>query len=241
MIKPIKKINVSEEVFLQMKDLILDRIWKPGDKLPSEHEMCELFDVSRGTIRNSLQKLATLELIETRIGEGSFVKKPDNAVIFNRLVPTAYFEDDMEAVLEFRREIEAGTCAIAATKANESDIKELRLMLTDMENLQEELDKLYVADLKFHYKIAQISRNPLIIKTYEIMADVYSSHMKRIVNKMGGSYGMFYHKKIVDAIELGDVDNARKYMRKHINENEEFINNAIIKINSKTNSTKFKE
>ena len=49
-----------------------------------------------------------------------------------------------------------------------------------MENLQDDLDKLYIADLNFHYKIAKISRNPLI-KTYEIMDDVYSAHMKRMV------------------------------------------------------------
>ncbi len=224
MIRPIRKTHVTEEVFLQMKQMIIDKNWKPGDKLPSEHELCELFGVSRGTIRNALQKLATLGLIETRVGEGSFITEIDNTAPLNNLVPTVYFEDDMEAILEFRREIETGTAALAATKANKEDIKELRTILKDMEDLQDDLDKLYIADLNFHYKIAQISRNPLIIKTYEIMDDVYSTHMKRMVKKMGGSYGMYYHKKIVDAIETGDVDKAREYMRQHIKENEEFIN-----------------
>lgn len=224
MIRPIRKTHVTEEVFLQMKQMIIDKNWKPGDKLPSEHELCELFGVSRGTIRNALQKLATLGLIETRVGEGSFITEIDNTAPLNNLVPTVYFEDDMEAILEFRREIETGTAALAATKANKEDLKELRTILKDMEDLQDDLDKLYIADLNFHYKIAQISRNPLIIKTYEIMDDVYSTHMKRMVKKMGGSYGMYYHKKIVDAIETGDVDKAREYMRQHIKENEEFIN-----------------
>ncbi len=223
MIKPIKKINISEEVFLQMKQLIIDREWKSGDKLPSESELCKLFDVSRSTIRNSLKKLVALDLIETRLGDGSYVKMSDDISSINRLMPIAYFEDNFDTILEFRREIESGTCAIAVEKADETDIKELRSMLNLMENLQDDLEKLAIADLDFHYKIAQISRNALIIKTYEIITDIYSSHMKRMVKNMGGEIGMFYHKNIVDAIEAGDVDKARSCMREHIEKNQDFI------------------
>lgn len=223
MIRPIKKINISEEVFLQMKQLIIDREWKPGEKLPSESVLCENFEVSRATVRNALHKLMALDIIETRLGEGSFVKKLDDSPLFNRLMPIAYLEENFDTILEFRREIESGTCAIAAEKADEKDISELRMMLKQMENLQNDLDKLAIADLDFHYKIAQISRNTLIIKTYEIIADIYNSHMKRIVKKMGGETGMFYHKNIVDDIEARDVDKARDDMRKHIETNLDFI------------------
>jgi GntR family transcriptional repressor for pyruvate dehydrogenase complex len=223
MIKPVTKINISEEVFLQMKQLIIEREWKSGDKLPSEIELCKNFDVSRATVRNALQKLVALDLIETRLGEGSYVKMVDDIAIFNRLMPIAYFEESFDTILEFRREIESGTCAIAVEKADERDISELRMMLKQMEDLQDDLEKLAIADLDFHYKIAQISRNALIIKTYEIIADIYSSHMKRIVKNMGGEIGMLYHKKIVDDIEAGDVDKARNDMRKHIEMNQDFV------------------
>lgn len=229
MIKPIKKTNISEEVFLQMKQLIIDRKWKLGDKLPSESELCKLFDVSRVTVRNALQRLAALDLIKTRPGDGAYIKMVDDTASFNRLVPIAYFEENIDIILEFRREIESGTCAIAVEKADENDIKELRTLLKQMEGLQDDLEQLAIADLDFHYKIAQISRNPLIIKTYEIIADIYNSHMKHMVKKMGGEYGMYYHKKIVDAIEARDAEKARDYMREHIDKNQDFIKG--IKIN----------
>ena len=223
LIKPINKINISEEVFLQMKQLIIDREWKSGDKLPSEVELCKLFGVSRVTVRTALQRLATLDLIQTRPGDGAYVKMIDNTSSFNRLIPILYFEEDIEVILEFRREIESGTCAIAAEKADELDIKDLRSMLEQMENLQDDLEQLAIVDLDFHYKIAQISRNALIIKTYEIITDIYSFHMKHMVGKMGGEYGMYYHKKIVDAIEARDSNKARNYMREHIDKNKEYI------------------
>lgn len=227
MIKPIRKVNISEEVFFQIKHLIIDRKLKSGDKLPSESELCKLFDVSRVTVRNALQKLVALDLIETRLGDGSYVKMAYDTASFNRLVPIAYFEENFEIILEFRREIESGTCAIAAYKSDENDIIVLRKMLTKMENLQDDLEQLALADLDFHYKIAQISRNTLVIKTYEIISDIYRSHMMRMVKKMGGEIGMFYHKKIVDSIEAGDVDRARSNMYKHITENQKFIKGNV--------------
>lgn len=223
MIRPIKKVNISEEVFLQMKQLIINREWKSGDRLPSESELCKLFEVSRATVRNALKKLVALDLIETRLGDGSYVKMGDDIASINRLMPIAYFENNFDTILEFRREIESGTCAIAVEKADEKDIRNLRNMLRHMEELQDDLEQLAIADLDFHYKIAQISRNVLIIRTYEIIADIYRSHMKRMVKNMGGEIGMFYHKNIVDAIETGDADKARKCMREHIVKNQDFI------------------
>ena len=187
MIKRIKRANVTEEVFLQMKQLIIEQKWKVGQKIPSENELCKLFDVSRVTVRNAIQKLIALDMIETIPGNGSFVKMIDNAASFNRLIPTVYFEENMEVILEFRRILESGTSALAAVKANDEDVIELRRILKDMEDLQDNLEELADSDLDLHYKIAQISRNPLIIKTYEIVADIYRTHMRRMVKSIGGT------------------------------------------------------
>lgn len=224
MIEPIKKVNVSEEVFLNMKQLIIEKKWNPGDRLPSESELSKGYNVSRITVRNALQKLAALGLIETRLGDGSYVSKNEGAASMNSLVPTAYFESDIEVILEFRREIESGTCAIAAEKATDEDIADLKEMLDVMDSLQNDLEALALADLKFHYKIAHISRNALIIKTYEIIDDIYTVHMKRMVSSMGGEMGVYYHKKIVDAIEKHNPALARSYMLEHIHQNIIFIN-----------------
>ena len=76
-IVPIKKVNVGQMVFDQMQELLIRGEWKPGDRLPSENELADMFNVSRITIRQALQKLSVLGLVKTRFGEGSFVKKFD--------------------------------------------------------------------------------------------------------------------------------------------------------------------
>ena len=71
-ITPIQKVNVVEEIFDQLQSMLIEGTWKPGDKIPSENELSETFGVSRMTIRQALQKMKALGLIETRSGSGSF-------------------------------------------------------------------------------------------------------------------------------------------------------------------------
>jgi GntR family transcriptional repressor for pyruvate dehydrogenase complex len=81
-------------------------------------------------------------------------------------------------------------------------------------------------DLEFHYTIARITRNSLMIRTYEIISDVYSHHMKRVVNAMGGDLGVYYHGRIVEAIESRNSTAAREIMCEHIYKNLEFCSDA---------------
>ena len=73
---PVKKSSASDQVFEQLKDNLIQGTWKPGEKLASENELASLFGVSRITIRQALSRLAALGLVETRLGEGSFVAEP---------------------------------------------------------------------------------------------------------------------------------------------------------------------
>ncbi len=70
----IKKANIGDQVFTQLKDQIINGEWRPGDRIPSEAQLIQLFGVSRGTVRQAVQKLAGEGLIVTRHGEGSFVQ-----------------------------------------------------------------------------------------------------------------------------------------------------------------------
>ena len=218
-----KKTGVSAQVFEQMKGMIIEHKWKPGAKLPSEQALCEIYGVSRVSIRSALLKLNALGLIETFLGDGSYVRRLDVDVGMSNLVQIAYLEEGFESILEFRIEVESGACAIAARKATKNDITRLRGLLKKMLATQDDLDALSALDLEFHYAIAKISRNKLIIRTYEIIADVYVPHMRRTVNAMGGSWGVYYHGRIVDAIEAHDTLGARQAMYEHILKNLEFV------------------
>ena len=70
----IVKVSIVDQVCDAVKKDIMNGTWKAGEKIPSESELAEQFGVNRLSVRMALQKLNTLGLIETRVGEGSFVR-----------------------------------------------------------------------------------------------------------------------------------------------------------------------
>ena len=174
-IKPIKRVNVGEQVLLQLKKMLIDGEWAPGSKIPSENELAEMFEVSRITVRQALQKLNALGLIETRLGDGSYVRNLDIGDSMNALIPVMYLGDQSDAqVFEFRQIIETGCTKLAVNRATKKDIEELKIILAEMVRCKDKSDikGFSKADLKFHFKIAQITRNALFIKTNSILQDV---------------------------------------------------------------------
>jgi len=85
--------------YVQLKELIRDKIehgeWKPGDQLPSEPDLCNMFDISRTVIRQALKELTYEGLIYREKGKGTFIAEPK---IVERLVSdlTGFFQDMTE-------------------------------------------------------------------------------------------------------------------------------------------------
>lgn len=219
-IKPIDRVNVSEQVFNQLKQLLIDGKWKQGEKLPSENDLAEQFGVSRLTVRNALQKLVALNLIETRLGEGSFVKEVTYGASMNALLPAAYLNNDsFLEVIAFREIVEVGAVRLATEKAQEEDLEELEQMYADMEARSKDSKSFAEVDFAFHLKIALITGNTLVIQTYSILQDLLRSSVVDVTEKMGTQSGLYYHRKIIDAMRQKDAEAATDVMREHIKNN----------------------
>lgn len=225
-IKPIKKVNVGEQVLYQLKKMLIDGEWGPGSKIPSENELADLFDVSRITVRQALQKLNALGLIETRLGDGSYVRDLNVGDSMNALIPVMYLgEQTASDVFEFRQIIETGCTRLAVQRATERDIEELKSILVKMTKSRDNSDikNFSKADLEFHLKIAQITRNTLFIKTNSILQDVLEQSMDDVIDKMGFENGLYYHEQIIKAIEDRNEEKAAKMMKEHIEKNLEYF------------------
>jgi len=218
-IKPIRRVNVSDQVFEQMKSLILSGNWLPGTRLPSENNLADLFGVSRITIRQGIHRLAALGLAETRSGEGTYICTLSDRQSISSLVPIAYLNDDnMLSVLEFRKAIEGYTAELAAKKSNADDIAKLEIIYEEMERNKDDLNEYSEADYCFHYELAVISRNSLIIECYNLIGDIFRTAMKYIVKKRGHSQGLYYHRLIIDKISAKDAEGCRLIMTRHIDD-----------------------
>jgi len=133
MFKPIRPKRISDQVFEQLKDLIFKGHLKPGEKMMTERDLAQALGVSRPTVREAINKLVNLGVVEHRQGQGTFVKSPSDDSEKNPLA--AIISDpefDLVELLEVRLGLECNAATLAAQRATEEDIRALRSCLEDM-------------------------------------------------------------------------------------------------------------
>lgn len=226
-IKQIKKNNISSEVFEQIKNNIISGEWKPGDRIPSENELGNLFGVSRVSIRAALQKLCVLGLLDTRHGEGTFVSELSPDMYMNSLIPVlALNETQLFEVLEFRRIIEVESVKLAAQRAQAEDIKELEETVRKMKESVYEPNKFAEVDSLFHETLVKSAKNSILYKVNTIIRDILLSQQIKIQEIMGPTLALKYHPAILEAVKKGDSDLASKIMEEHIRTTIESVQKA---------------
>ena len=216
-IVPIDKRGVGCQVYDQMLDNILNGIWPPGTKLPSENELGQMFGVSRVPIREALRKLNTMGITQTRQGEGSFVLMVTPGMFMNSLLPMLVWNrKSMMDILEYRRIVEPENAALAARNADETDIAHLLQTLGEMNKIGRPELEFAIADMKFHLDIARATKNSLLFNVSNVIRDVLVSYYRKINELMGIDRALKYHLLIFEAIRDKDPDQARRWMQEHI-------------------------
>lgn len=216
-LKRVKRQSVTDQVYDQLKAQVLRRVWLPGSKLPSEKLLSQRLGVSRVAVREGLQRLVSLGLLETRQGEGTFVCEYGAGNSMSALFPMlALNPTDVFQVLEYRRIMEKGTVALVAEKATDKDIAELKRGYAAMVERQRDISGFAREDLEFHLTLARVSGNPIILKVNSIIREILSVSMESIVQALGVRDGLDYHKRIIEAIEAHDTRLAESVMEEHI-------------------------
>lgn len=189
--KKISRVSVVDQVCSAIKQDIADGVWKAGDKIPSEAEFAEIFGVNRLSVRMALQKLNTLGIIETRVGEGSFVCDFSLKPVLNEI--SFYFtsKDRYQDVKQLRDLLEYECLRLAVYNATEQEKQKLKealdayLALAEVQAKdpysEELLARLVDADFNFHYLIVQMSHNRLYKDIYYMIQQLVRGHITRIL------------------------------------------------------------
>ncbi len=207
--------SVSDMVFERLKRSIVAGEWKPGEKIPSENQLCKEMEVSRVSIRAAINRLSAIGLLESRQGGGTYVCAPSGAEHIGSIVPYIALErPDRINMFEFRKIMEVESAGLAAVRADVETVNEMRRLAACMQKA-ENPQQAALFDAEFHYMIAKATRNPIIIRVFEVLQDTYYALLKQNVEKMG-TYGARYHHLICSAIESRDSALARQYMEEHL-------------------------
>lgn len=218
-IRKIKKNSIGAQVYEQMQQQLIRGAWRPGDRLPSENDLAEQMGVSRISIRQAIQRLTALGLLESRVGEGTYVQRYTPGMWMNGLVPAAFLGgSSLLEVLEFRRIIEVPTAELAARKATDSDIEALERIYLQMQEAISAPGRFFQADLAFHKELVCITGNTLAIETYTILQHVLESTMAHIVELRGYTQGIYFHGRLLEAMRARDAVLCRQVMEAHIDD-----------------------
>jgi GntR family transcriptional regulator, transcriptional repressor for pyruvate dehydrogenase complex len=223
MFKQIKVRHISEEIFDQIKEAILEGKLKPGQKLPTERELMSQLGVSRVPIREALKLLANMGFIETTQGGGSYVKPLLATRVRDPL--NHIIKDDVEKIfdlLEVRKELETWSAYRAAEKATEDDIVSLGRMIEETKALFKEGKKPPASlDADFHLAIAHCSHNTIRAHLTFTIYDIFSEYFNYLIENICFSkkyqesiYDQHYH--IYDAIRRHDAEAARGAVTDHL-------------------------
>ena len=191
--KKISRISIVDQVCASIKQDIADGVWKTGDKIPSEGELAEIFGVNRLSVRMALQKLSTLGIIETRVGEGSYVKAFSLKPILSEVAVFYEGEERYNEVRQLRFLLESECMRLALQVGTVEEKERLGLALqyyNDMaveyhKDLDDEnrLDQVVDADFLFHYQVIQMSHNRLYRDIYQMVQVLIREHIKRLLSR----------------------------------------------------------
>ncbi len=213
----VRRAGVKNQVFEQIRDRIVERTWLPGSKIPSENALAEALGVSRAPIREALQMLASLGLLDIRHGGGAYVREYSGEVFLNPLLPMLALDSpDILHVLEYRKIVERGIVSLVVERAGEAEIVELEQAFRAMEAHTSDPHAFAQADLNFHLALAKATGNPVVRKVTAVITDILKVSMYGIVDSLGTKDGLYYHRRILDAIKAGDGPKAESLMEEHV-------------------------
>ncbi|WP_345900795.1 transcriptional regulator NanR [Martelella sp. UBA3392] len=214
--------KLSDQVLERMHDMIRSGELKPGDYMPSERALMERFGVGRPAVREALQSLHNSGLITINHGERSRVKEINPATILTqsdelaRLVLSAA-PANLDHLKHARQMFELGMVRVAAEKATDADIAELRELVALQRSQLGDATAFIGTDMKFHRKIAALTDNPIIVSVSDAMLGwLFEYHVSLLHRSGGEELTLAEHDKIVDHIADHDVDGAIEEMRHHL-------------------------
>jgi len=218
--------SLSEKVEKQIREAILRKVFLPGERLPSELELCEAFGVSRTAVREALRMLSARGLVEIRKGSGAYVCQLSLASVvdpFAQLLRMKCGPESHLYLVQVRKFIEPDVARLAAYHRTPEDLEDLQGQLAKMEATHGgSPDEMILADIQFHRRLAAIAQNPLVPIVLEplfrLLPQFISDTYKQ---ERAPDLAIRYHRRILQAIDQRDGDAAYEAMREHLETAEE--------------------
>lgn len=235
-LQPPRKSTIVESIIDQLVEQIRNGTLKQGDRLPSERLLIEMLGVSRSSVREALQGLAVMGLVEIRQGQGTFVKE---ARLNNHLdAPIDMHPHALQMELRIQLNqarfiLETGilvdACARITPESASAIMDALHACYEDHDDYPPTIN--WSAHDAIHLSIAQATGNRFLIRMLQTLLDFVPASLREggvlfgtpdeIQNKFQTDKKIHY--ELCEAIARGDESSAREWMQRHAEQEERII------------------
>ena len=215
---PIVRIDVTEEIIGRIKTLLAKGRLKSGSKLPPERELARILGVGRPALRQALKALATMGIIESRVGKGTFVSESTRELLaapmdFMMLLNAVTIRE----LFEVRKALEVELAGLAAERATDDDLSQINVALKKQEANLANPEIFLTGDLEFHSAIAQASRNILFLAILDNLSRLMiESRRKLLLTEKDLSLSFHDHQSIHREIAAKNRTGACEAMLRHL-------------------------
>lgn len=227
--KNLKSRKLYLQVYDELKDYIVQNQLKPGDKLPTEMEMCTLLGVSRNVLREAIKSLEISGIVSSKPGVGIIIQEFNTDFLFHNLLYNLAGDSEklLSQTLAVRRTLELGFLQEAFDHLTQEDLIQLQNHLETMQNIQKKNSKkknsqlifgaeFYEADANFHETLFASTGNTILSSIIQAVwacdkyhkQHIHPPYMEQTVAK---------HEKIVAALLAKDFEAFKQAMNYHFN------------------------
>ncbi|MFS8039100.1 FadR/GntR family transcriptional regulator [Xanthobacter sp. AM11] len=213
--------SLADTLALRLREEIASGRLRPGERLPTEHQMSETYGVSRPIVREAVGRLKHDGLVTTRQGAGAFVADPGAVSTFRLDIADFSDKEEMSAIVELLMAVEATATGHAAVRRSDAELAHIRAQLDAMQQAIDRGEPGVDEDMAFHRAIVEATGNPFFRDLSQFL-DHRVRHFIRTARSNTARLGglaqavQHEHEAIYAAIEGQDAAAARAAAEEHL-------------------------
>jgi len=213
-----RKKYLYSEIVEKIQAMIRNGDFKVGEKIPPERTLAETFRVSRNCIRQAVQALAEKNILESRQGDGTYVRAVDQSLFTSQFALAIQAQKEtLRDIIEFRQLLEPQIAWLAAKHITAEELDRLKVIVCDQQRKalagEEDAD----LDAAFHMQLALASKNRIIQRVANTVNEILNeSRSESLQSDARREASIIGHFKIIDAMEKKDCEMALQAMKEHL-------------------------
>lgn len=223
-LKEIGGKSVVEQIVDNITNAIINGELKPGDKIPTENELCASMGVGRNSVREAIKILGAYGVINIKRAEGTFVTQNyDSKMLFPVLYGIILQKDSANQIVELRKIIDVGILQLVLEKLDAESLHKVEQAMQDLETKitasNVEAKDVFEADIAFHMVLVDITQNALLEGIcFYVDQITRASRMKAIekfLNENATEQFLLMHREMLRILTESNKDKINQVVENH--------------------------